>query len=407
MRAHSQTFFASLFLARLADQILLFLVPLVVYQTTGKVSWSGLAFTAETLPRYLFFPILGALCDRISPLKLMRVSQLYRAVACVGGVAAYAVCGGIGWLIALSACCGVLTSQGVVAREVLLPQLFKQHKFEKVLSYSQLADQLGMVLGPMLAALLLDWWHWQFVVTAAAVLFLAADITMAAWQRTNRVPLIDPEPATGHWTRPIRIALTHVLHLPGLKPVIILAAGENLIIGVTLATSAAMVTGLHHQTSEYYAALQTAGAIATIAILLGIAHLPLSRKTLGAFSFTTIFLGGVVAGLSAADWGYAIGFLLIVGFDKMFNVYIRSVRQQIIPVQDYGKTTGVVILLNNMTQPVAGLLVGLFSGLRQTGFVIVALALCMGILGAAVAVFSSLAARRRAASEIAAMSGKV
>jgi MFS family permease len=400
VRAHSQAFFSSLFLARLADQVLLFLVPLVVYQTTKKVSWSGFAFTAETLPRYLFFPILGALCDRISPLKLMRVSQLYRAVACVGGVAAYAVFGGIGWLIALSACCGVLTSQGVVAREVLLPQIFKQYKFEKVLSYSQLADQMGMVLGPMLAAILLGWWHWQFVVTAAAILFFAADMAMAVWRRTNQIQLIDPEPASGHWTAPMQIAWTHVLHLPGLKKVIALAAGENLIIGVTLATSAAMVTGLHHETARYYAALQTAGAIATIVILLGIAHISLARKTLGAFSFVAIFLGGLIAGFSPTSWGYAIGFLLIVGFDKMFNVYIRSTRQQIIPAKDYGKTTGVVILLNNMTQPLAGLVVGIFSGPNQTSGVIVALSLCMGILGIAVSAPPNLFTKRRETSEI-------
>jgi MFS family permease len=400
VHAHSQAFFSSLFFARLADQILLFLVPLVVYQTTKKVSWSGFAFAAETLPRYLFFPILGALCDRISPLKLMRVSQLYRAVACVGGVAAYAVFGGIGWLISLSACCGVLTSQGVVAREVLLPQIFKQYKFEKVLSYSQLADQMGMVLGPMLAAILLGWWRWQFVVMAAAILFFAADMAMVVWRRTNQIQLIDPEPASGHWTVPMRIALTHVLYLPGLKKVIALAAGENLIIGVTLATSAAMVTGLHHETGRYYAALQTAGAIATIVILLGIAQISLSRKTLGAFSFAAIFLGGLIAGLSPAYWGYAVGFLLIVGFDKMFNVYIRSARQQIIPAKDYGKTTGVVILLNNMTQPLAALLVGLFSGPNQTGVVIVALSLCMGILGIAVWLFSPVVAKHGEVSKM-------
>ena len=75
-----------------------------------------------------------------------------------------------------------------------------------------------------------------------------------------------------------------------------------------------------------------------------------------------ICAGGVIAGASAAPWGYALGFLLIVGFDKMFNVYIRSARQRIIPPQDYGKTTGVVILLNNMTQPLAGLLVGAVLG---------------------------------------------
>ena len=59
MRAHSQAFFSSLFLARLADQILLFLVPLVVYQTTKKVSWSGFAFTAETILRTRLFTAFG------------------------------------------------------------------------------------------------------------------------------------------------------------------------------------------------------------------------------------------------------------------------------------------------------------------------------------------------------------
>ena len=74
--------------------------------------------------------------------------------------------------------------------------------------------------------------------------------------------------------------------------------------------------------------------------------------------------------------------MLITGFDKMFNVYIRSARQKIIPTQDYGKTTGVVILLNNLTQPLAGLLVGVFSGRGQTGALIVALSLAMAAIGA-------------------------
>jgi len=73
-------FLLSLFLSRLADQVLLFLVPLVVFQSTGSVAWSGLAFAAETFPRFLSFPVCGALCDRVSPLWLLRVSQLYRAL---------------------------------------------------------------------------------------------------------------------------------------------------------------------------------------------------------------------------------------------------------------------------------------------------------------------------------------
>jgi hypothetical protein len=193
----------------------------------------------------------------------------------------------------------------------------------------------------------------------------------------------------------VRIALRHVLVLPGLKKVVLLAAAENLVIGVTLATSAAMVTGVHAQSSHYYAGLQTAGAVATVLILLTIARAAWPARRLGLVAFVSICAGGVIAGASAAPWGYALGFLLIVGFDKMFNVYIRSARQQIIPPQDYGKTTGVVILLNNMTQPLAGLLVSVFSARTQAGPLIVILSLTMGGIGAAVSIGAALARRKR------------
>ncbi|NML33046.1 MFS transporter [Paraburkholderia antibiotica] len=396
MRVNHQAFFCSLFIARLADQILLFLVPLVVFQTTRQVSWSGLAFFIETLPRYLVFPFFGALCDRFPPLRLMRLSQAVRALVCFGGIAAYALFGGLGWLIALSAACGVLTSQGLVAREVMLPQIFSTQQIQKVLAYSQLADQLGFVLGPLLAALLLGLWRWETVVAATGVLFLAADAALFVWQRLSgfRAPAAAPAPA-GHWTRPLRIALDHIWTLPGLKKVIVLAAAENLVIGVTLATSAAMVTGFHAQSNRYYAGLQTAGALATVLVLLSVARAGWPARVLGLVAFVTICAGGVIAGASTAPWGYALGFLLIVGFDKMFNVYIRSARLRIIPPEDYGKTIGVAILLNNLTQPLAGLLVGVFSVRTQTGPLIVALSLTMGGIGAAVALGTALLRRKR------------
>ncbi|WP_118180044.1 MFS transporter [Paraburkholderia phosphatilytica] len=392
---HYPAFFSSLFLARLADQILLFLVPLVVFQTTHQATWSGIAFFIEALPRYLVFPVCGALCDRVSPIKVLRLSQLYRALACLGGIVGFAAIGGIGWLIALSAFCGVFTSQGLVAREVLLPQVFKTHRFERVLSWSQLAEQLGVVLGPMLAALLLGWMRWEFVVAATALLFLTADAATTLWQRTGTFDLHAPEAAPAHWTHPIRTALVNVVRLPGLGRLVLLAAAENLVIGVTLATSAAMVTGVHGQSGTFYGVLQAAGAVATIAILFAIARTTISRRLLGLMSFSAIFAGGLIAGTSPSAWVYVVGFLLVTGFDKMFNVYIRSARQQIIPPKDYGKTTGVVISLNNLTQPLAGLLVGLFSSHGRVSLVVTAIALGMGALGGVVTVASMFAAKRR------------
>ncbi len=396
MRVSHQAFYSSLFFARLADQILLFLVPLVVFQTTHRVSWSGLAFFAEALPRYAFFPLFGAFADRFSPLTLMRISQSCRALCCAAGVAGYALCGGIGWVIALSACCGVLTSQGFVAREVLLPQVFRSERFERVLAHSQLADQLGVVLGPMLAGLLLVAWRWEYVAGCAAGLFVLADAAFVLWQRTSGFRAAASHPAPGHWAQPFATALGHLRRLPGLQRVVMLAAAENLVIGVTLATSAAMVTGIHHRSERFYTVLQTLGAIATVVILLTIARVSLSRKTLGLLAFVAICAGGLIAGASRGAWGYALGFVLITGFDKMFNVYIRSTRQQIIPPRDYGKTTGVIILLNNLTQPLAGLLVGVFSRHGQTAMLIVLLSAAMGVAGAAIALAGSRLRRRDA-----------
>ncbi|AIO28976.1 major facilitator transporter [Burkholderia cepacia] len=50
MRIDQPAFLGSLFLSRLADQMLLFLVPLVVFQITHKATWFGLAFFIEALP---------------------------------------------------------------------------------------------------------------------------------------------------------------------------------------------------------------------------------------------------------------------------------------------------------------------------------------------------------------------
>nr|WP_282972562.1 MFS transporter [Burkholderia sp. AU19243] len=306
-------------MARLADQMLLFLVPLVVFQDTQKATWSGLAFFIETLPRFIAFPICGALTDRGSP-RVLRMSQASRAVACLIGIVGYVAWSGISWLIALSAVCGALTSPGLVAREVLLPQILPQQRVEEVLAHSQLADQLGVVLGPIVAAARPGLCTWEWGVACEALLFVAADMSALVWQRTSTARIARPERVAGPWYAPFGVALTHVLTLPGLSLPIMLAAAENLVIGTTLATSAAMVTRMFRQSGGFYAALQVVGAVATVVILLFVARIEVSRVRLGVVAFVAIAACGLVMRLSGSIAMY------VAGFEKMSNVYIRSAR---------------------------------------------------------------------------------
>ncbi|NWD74445.1 MFS transporter [Pseudomonas gingeri] len=383
MRKDYLAFFISLFLSRLADQILLFIVPLVVFQTTNSAAWAGLAFFVESLPRFLAFPLCGALCDKFSPIRILHISQIYRALLCVLAVVLYAIFGGITWVVVLSALCGVLTTQGIMAREVLMPHIFQHYSYTKTLSYSQIADQTGLVLGPLVAALLLDVWAWHWVVLWIAGLFLLADLSMRVWQRLSRITLEVFEQHQDIWLQPLRIAFGHIRKLEELKKIITLAVGVNLIVGVTLATSAAMVIGQYSAGKNDYAMLQAAGAVTTIVILFFLARVLLPLRVLGGVAYVMIAAGAFISALSPNLAGYTLGFLLIVGFDKMFNVYMRSIRQRVIPPQDFGKTVGVITLLNNLSQPLAGLLVALLAAPLGTQRVILILAALTMLLGVA------------------------
>ena len=73
--------------------------------------------------------------------------------------------------------------------------MFKSERFEAVLAHTQIADQLGMVLGPLLAALALQWMDWSWVVVVTAVLFVMADAALAMWRRGSTVQFITPQDA--------------------------------------------------------------------------------------------------------------------------------------------------------------------------------------------------------------------
>ncbi len=124
-----------------------------------------------------------------------------------------------------------------------------------------------------------------------------------------------------------------------------------------------------------------AGAATTILILFFLARVVMPMQVLGVVSYVMITSAALVCALSPAMSGYVAGFLLIVGFDKMFNVYMRSTRQQVIPREDFGKTVGVMTLLNNLSQPFAGLLVALLAGPLGIRVIIVALGLLTALLG--------------------------
>jgi hypothetical protein len=224
-------------------------------------------------------------------------------------------------------------------------------------------------------------WPWEAVVIVATGLFVLTDVTFILWPGQSRMKAAPETQVERHPVADLKTALALVWRLPGLLRAILQAAGVNLIIGATLATAAAMMTGLFSQSEQVYAWLQVGGALATLAVLTVTAHVHLSLKTLGLSAYGLICVGAVLTGTGAHPLIYATGFLLIAGFDKMFNIYVRTLRKEIIPAEDFGKTTGVIICLNNLSQPLAGLVVALFAAGDDARAVLLGLSAAMAVLG--------------------------
>jgi hypothetical protein len=53
----------------------------------------------------------------------------------------------------------------------------------------------------------------------------------------------------------------------------------------------------------------------------------------------------------------------------------------LIPPKDFGKTVGLIALLNNATQPLAGLFVGLFAARLGAPMIVLILTCCMAGIG--------------------------
>jgi len=381
-------FFISRFFVSLADQFLLFVVPIMVYQSTQSVAWSSLAFAFETIPRVCYTPFAGVIADKYSPFKTVQSMMNIRCLLC-------ATAFGLSLLLAdsyllfiiigLSALVGLASTQSFISSEVLLPHAFAKTPFAKVQSWTQSIDQTAIVVGPMLAAGVFEFGSWKIVIIIASCLFFIGQISFYLWLKFSSINYqkkVGNNKNTG-LVSDIKSALTVLRSNKTLLMVIGQTALVNLLFGSTMATAAAMVTGRFELNPTSYGVLQMMGAITSI-IVLALTALNLKRMSIdiiGRLSFTLICLGSVFYATGGSYLIFCLGFMIVLGFDGMFNVYIRTIRQQIIPRSDYGKTTGVVVFLNNITKPLSGLIIGTFGFIASTESIIIAMVTFTAIVG--------------------------
>ena len=349
-------------LAGVSDQCLLFAVPLAIFKSTGEVKYSGLAFIIEWLPRILFLPLAGFCADRMTARHLFFGVEAGRAL-CVAG-ALVLISQGLGTFAALALMMGAMSvayNLNFVATEALLPRNLPADRLPGAHALLQSVDQVAQVAGPLLATLISLRFGLHPVLMFSAALFAGAALllrqvdsapvatgtrfTLAALVASNRTAF--------------KVLMEHkiLFHLSALTWVV------KLIYGAALVVSASVVLKVLALPEPYFGLLQSCAAVTSLLVFAlvpaTVRRYGLSR--LGTASFCAMILAGLLLALASNFALYLAAYAILMACDGAFNVYIRTLRSRIIPLEHMGKTSGLIGMMNMCSVPMSAAAVTLLS----------------------------------------------
>ena len=198
-------------------------VGVLVTTRTHQAGWTGLVAAAAFLPMGLLSPVGGAMADRVDRRRWLLATTvgetafatLLAVLAATGHATSLAVT-----LVVLGG--GIMTALGFPAYQAILPDLVAREDLLGAISLSSAQYNLGRVVGPALAGLVLALgsYTWAFALNAAS--FVAVMVALLA----VRLEPVTPDTEAGNILRRIVTGMRAAASEPGCRLAI-------LVIGVT------------------------------------------------------------------------------------------------------------------------------------------------------------------------------
>jgi MFS family permease len=315
-------------------------VPVQVFELTGSSFWVGMLGLVGLAPLVMFGLWGGAVADAVDRRLLLLGSSLL-LWGCTGGLLAAALLG----LASLPLLLGLVAVQAAgfavasSTRGAIVPRVLPASLVPAANTLSFTASNLGMVLGPVLAGLILA--RWSF---AAAY---AADLTVftIALYAALRLPAIPP---TGPATTPGLRSVVDGLAFIATRPVLLLSFAVDIVAMVL-----AMPRALFPETA---AGLGSRGAVGWLyaAIAIGAVLAGLSSGWIGRVGRQGVALVGAViawglavaaAGLVGSLWLMVLLLAVAGAADLVSAVYRQTILQTYAPDEMRGRMQGVFIVV--------------------------------------------------------------
>ncbi|ATO31407.1 hypothetical protein DZA65_00472 [Dickeya dianthicola] len=345
----------------IADGLMVFLIPVLVYAETQSLTYSGLAYALWWLPRIVLTPALGVLIDRLGVRPVSIASDAVKAFGCL------LLCLVLNFAeqpLILALACGLLgagVSIGNAQTLTAVEKLIAAHSrhIDRDANLLTRLDLLGMVLGPLIGMLL---YEYGFL----TLLYIAATFYLcnAYYFLTSRLFSFTPDPSmennigSPNPAQKKLFPLLMIISNPFIILMIALAAGNNMFDGLVESSGAALIENQMGLSVKYFGFIDVcAGAAGFLSTLVyGAALNRLSREALLAAGLGLIVIASLLLTTTLDRLGPFLTFYALGIVGKVFTGNImRTLRLTLIPYERLAGVSSLILMLNQSVLPLMGL----------------------------------------------------
>ena len=357
-------------------------VQWLTWQLTGSPTWLGIMAFADFFPIVVLSPLGGAMADRLSPLRALRLYIVLSAVlsAAIAGLT-------LGGLITIESLFLLVLVNGCVLafnyplRLSILYTLVGREHLTTAISINSVSFSLSRIGGPALAGIVISQWGVGLSVSFTVVADIVFIIALC-WVR-----LLDPGAThaakpLGNIPREIMEGFRYVRNHPGLGPLVVILVTTSLLARPftdLFAGFADQVFGRGADGLAWLTSMQGVGA-AIGAFVVARYHgvQGLTRKMVSSM----LILSFAVLGFAATDmFWFALGCTVIVGYALVVvGVIEQSLMQASVDDAVRGRVASLYILFARGCPAFGALLMGTaaeYAGLRPP--IAIGAALCIGL----------------------------
>jgi MFS family permease len=255
-------------------------VGVLVTEMTGRAGWTGLVAAASFLPIGLLSPVGGALADRTDRRRFLLSATLGETLFAVALAVLVATGSATPVLISVVVLgAGCMTALAIPAFQAILPDLVDAEELLGAMSLSAAQFNLGRVLGPAVAGLVLaaGSYSWAFALNAASFGAVIVALLLV------RLPAPPPDTEGGSLWRRIATGARTARAEPGCRTAILLIAVAALLLSPFIALVPAVAVKLFDAGDTGTSVLITAqglGAVAGALVLASLARRHGRRRVL-------------------------------------------------------------------------------------------------------------------------------